>query len=328
MSAAPRAALVPLASLVVLVLGLLGCEYAASAPTPDTGWYASALGAPVNVVLVAHVRDIVHDPYYGPMTRDALGKQRGGADSVVALVAGADEVDLVASLSPDRSTADDSGILIVIHGPPSGMDPGHLSDDDGRPYFRAGQALPSGAVEFVGARDPRTSLYQVPGAWLFAHGLAVGRVRAAFTSSASPPPRLELEPGSLLSASIHRSALGAMDLDRHDARRSMRGLVDGFDEAVVGIGPGPGGEFVGRIRFASDEPARELEAEMQQAMTPDARCEASCLLVHALLLQLIDVKRDGREVSVRLHVPEAVMRSLAERAARKARARSVSDLEL
>ena len=76
--------------------------------------------------------------------------------------------------------------------------------------------------------------------------------------------------------------------------------------------------------FDSDGAARELESQMRQAMTPDARCESACLLVHALLLQLIDVRRDGREMSVCLHIPEAVMRSLADRAAKLSRPRASS----
>ena len=66
--------------------------------------------------------------------------------------------------------------------------------------------------------------------------------------------------------------------------------------------------------MSSDESARAIEEELQASMTPDARCDSACLLVHALLLQLVDVKRDGNEVSVRVHIPKPVMRALAARA--------------
>jgi hypothetical protein len=312
----------PSALLVVAAIATLalGCNEAGSPPRPDVGWYDAVLGAPADLAMVLHVTEALRDPYYGALLQQAIVKHGEGRDSLGRIVGGCDEIALVASVggAPRRGSA---SLVAVLYDPPSGADASRMDDDDGRPYFGAGRALPSGAIEHPGAGDPDSWLYEVPGAWIVARGAAVSRVRATLSAEATPPPRFDPEPGALVSAMIRRGALDAGDL--HELRRKSGGLLDSFDEGIIALGHGPGGELVLRVRLTTEEAARALEGELNASMTPDARCDSTCLLMHALLLQLIEVKRDGPEVAVRIHIPEPVMRALADRASGLARRRRV-----
>jgi hypothetical protein len=324
--------------LVVAVVALaLGCNEAGSPPRPDVGWYDSVLGAPADLAMVLHVTDALRDPYYGVVLRQAMDRHGTGRDALGRIVGGCDEIAIVASVGGESGRGADklggakcagatctgaAPLVAVLYEPPAGADASRMDDDDGRPYFGAGRALPSGAVEHPGAGDPDSWLYEVPGAWIVARGVAVARVRQALSAEASAPPRFDPEPGALVSAMIRRGALDAGDL--RELRRKSGGLLDSFEEGILALGHGPGGELVLRVRLTTEEAARALQDDLNASMTPDARCDSTCLLVHALLLQLIEVKRDGAEVALRVHIPEPVMRALADRASGLARRRRTS----
>ncbi len=305
-----------LVSALLLCIFEAGCSSVEAPPRPDVGWYTRVLGGPANVALVVRMKDMLTDPYYGPMVREAFARRAHGPNDATAAAAQAEELDVVASVSPATSSQNAAAVG-VIYAPPA-VDPASLVDDHGQRYFDAPRTLPSGVLEYPSHPSQDAGvLFAERGAWILAHGDTVARVRAAVSDSPAPPARLDLEPDALLAVDIQASALEEPDLKKVKLSDSTRRVFDSMEEGVFAVGHGPSGDFVGRVWFTSDEGAKELESKMRDAMKPGADCDATCLLARALLLSLVDMRRDGRRVSVRVHVPELVMRGLAEKAPEK-----------
>jgi hypothetical protein len=292
--------------LVALVL-FIGCSTAQSPPRPDVGFYDRLFGRPANVTAVVRVTNMLGDPLYGPYLRKAFEKLGAKPGSLASALAHTDEVDLAASVTQGMREKDMTGVA-VFYGVDD--DPATIREGDDA-LFTQTNRLASGVVEYGVAHDHEYVLFAAHGAWIFAHGEAIERARTVLAESASPPPRLGLEPGALSAATITASALESDAADRKHLEGTARVVAESLDEAEAFLTRSSTGDFVTRFWLRNEDAAKILEGEMLAAMNVDApRCDSTCKLVRAIIRTSIDVQRDGKYLSVRVHVSEAVLRKL------------------
>ncbi len=210
-----------------------------------------------------------------------------------------------------RARSGDVDALAVFYGVTD--DPASI-EDGSHAVFDAPTRLPSGVLEYVPVRtgDRDFSLFVVPGAWVVAHGTAIPRARVVLSESATAPPRLGLEPTALAVLSVHGSIFDSADLGTRELDGPTRVIAESLDVGETFVTRSATGDVVTRMWFTNDDAAKVMEGEMRDVMAPDSRCDGACKLVRALLVSLVDVERDGAFFSVRVHVPEAVLRKLTD----------------
>jgi len=257
---------------------------------------------------VIRVREMLRDPIYGQYVRRAFDRSAREPNSLVDVLANAEEIDGACDVRP-KTRVDDFSCTLILYG--ESMNPANVVDD-GAPAFTAKTTLASGVTEWsipAHGGDAWT-LFVARDAWVFAHAGASERTRASLAESASPPPRLDLEPGALVAVALRASALDARDFDRESLNGTERVIVNALDTGEMLVTPSAKGDVVSRFWLTDEDSAKILEGEMLATTKPDARCDSTCKLVRAIAASVLHVDRSGTFVSVRLHLPESVLKRL------------------
>ncbi len=294
---------------LVFAMTLAACSGVQSPPSPDVGFETRVLGAGPNVMGVVRVRDALRDPIYGPYFRRAFEKAGAAKNSAAAAFANSDEIDGACDVRPNAREKD-YVCTVVVYGDLG--DASTVMEDDDKPTFDSATRLASGATEWNIVSESEWRLFTTRGAWIFAHGQAIEHVRRDLAESASPPPRLDLERRALGAVSIRGSALDGRDYNRASLSGSERIITQSLDTAEMVIMPSSSGDVISRFWMNDTDAAKILEGEMLATMRPDARCDSGCKLIRAVVASAFVVERTGSFVSIRLHLPEAILRKLVE----------------
>jgi hypothetical protein len=284
------------------------CTGADAPPRPDVGFYVRLFGQTPNAGAVLRVADTLRDPFYGPYARRALDKAGVKPGSLSAVLSHTEEIDLALSVTKGVRS-DDLAAVIVVYGVPD--DPATVREDD-EVLFRPSARLPSGVSELTVEHDKHFALFALRNVWVLAHGDAIDRTRNALSASASPPPRLGVEESALSVMWANGSALEGRELDRETLDGPARIIADSLDEGELVVTRSAKGDIISRFWMEGEDAAKLVESELHDAMDANEHCDSTCRMIRAIVTAMVDVRRDGKYVRVRLHVPEILIRKLAE----------------
>ena len=285
---------------------VVACGTSQTPPSPDVGFHTRVFGRGPNATAVMRVKDTLRDPLYGPYFRKALEKSNQGTHTITSLAGQVDEIDVACDVHPNAPSRD-VACTVVVYG--SLGDPSEIRDGE-RAMFDTPTHLASGATEWAVPSSSDWALFATSDAWTFAHGASTEALRKAFTASASPPPRLDLEPTALAAVSIRGSALDAHDVDRRSLDGSERVIAQALDVGELVVMPSSSGDVITRFWMMDEDSAKIVEGELLAAMRGDALCDSACKLVRAIVASAIDVRRENAFVAVRVHLPESILRKL------------------
>ena len=168
--------------------------------------------------------------------------------------------------------------------------------------------IASGALEFSHARG---AMLVFPGAWVFAEGAALERIRA---TPPSPLARIPMQSGAILQATLRGRALQA----RSNPRTAR--LTQGLLEVTLVLLAGDRLAMIVRGRYAGETSAALAEEDSRAQLEAIASRHDLALLVVRELVE-VDVSRSGDTVTWRVEAKAKLrdyIREYAEREARRA----------
>lgn len=256
----------------VALLGPTGCG-GGPPPRPATAALAEPHWQDVfetlpELLVVVRAKAARQDRVFGPLLRRALDLAREHSKAVTstrALEAMSDADELVMALRPD--TADGPGeTVLVARGVRADIDPGALTDDDGRTLWTAGPA--SGVRELVRERDEQghpvgASLFELPGrTWVIAQGDARTRAREVFAHPFNRPA-LDLEPQALAIVRIDGPSLVARVRALQDLGR-LSGLGRHLRSVTFVLPPGADRSVRMTLAYVDDDSAALAEVVLKE----------------------------------------------------------------
>jgi hypothetical protein len=256
-----------LAALVGIAVLLSACR-AAHVDVREARWLEHG-SRKANLAVALNVARVRADPVWGPVSERALARTH---TPMVAALATAVEIDAVAVVN---GNGDFDAWTAVMHGLAAGApSPDAL---DGR--VDAPRALPSGVVEYPPIAGAQMTLFVLPrGTWATC-GAPADPLRAALTSSSSPPLHPAMRSDHVFEFFVEGAALHAL------VRRSTHAdVLDKLESIDGSISTGARAELSARLHYGESLAAASAQAALARSFVLDPAPTR--------------VDRDGRDVTI------------------------------
>ncbi len=311
-----RAALAMLAATTASLLTMSACG--GSQPRAPSGserleprWQDVFDRVP-DVFVVVRPRTLRQDRMYGPLLAHAVAAARANNRVVAATraldaVEDADEV----LVGVDAGSSEGRDLVVVTRGVRADLDPGKLSDGEGRALWEPG---PSAAVrELVCERDAHgtdvgASLFELPGrTWVIASGEARERARDVFAHPVNRPiPELDrdalaivrLDGPSLVQHTRQLQGTGALSAAGHHLQWAAAALTPG-EQGVRAT-----------LSYADDDSAGLAEISVREALLALGRSKSE----RFAWLGKATVERSDRRVVIHAPLPPELVEAFVRAA--------------
>jgi hypothetical protein len=279
-----------IAVVVVLAVAALSIACSSRGPLAAPSWARSALATEdADLVLAVNVARIREDKLLAAAVAKLVHGDRGD------FLLGAQQVDGVANL-PNGDLGSWVGVVHGMDAPPRegevlALGPSHR--------------IASGALEFPHARG---AMLVFPGAWVFAEGAALERMRA---TPPGPLGRIPMQDGAILEVTLRGRALQA----RGNARVAR--LTQGLVETTLVLFSGDRLAMIVRGRYAGATSAALAEEDSRaQLQAIASRHDFALALVRDLVE--VEVTRSGDTVTWRVSATARLREYVREYAEREA----------
>ena len=276
--------------VLALALAALAGACGASALTTPT-WARSALATDdADVVVAMNVALIRKDPLFYPAIQKLARKDR--YDWLLR----ASQIDAVATVDDGKP----SSWVAAVHGLDGAPGDGEIRS------LGARRKLASGATEYA---YPRGAMLVFPGAWVFAEGAALDRMRARTPERLG---RISMQDSAILEATVRARAL-----PRHWNASASR-VADGLREGTIAILGGDRLAMIVRGKYVDADAAARAESETRAQLEAIQRRHELAILVLRELVE-IDFGRSGDTVTWRVEAKEKLRDYVREYVAREGR---------